>query len=197
MTTVSQLATCDDLLRVPEHRVAEILDGELVVSPRPGSLEALAAAGLVGELSGCFARRGNPGGWWILREPELHLGPDVIVPDLAGWCCERLPRVPDEAFFTLAPDWVCEIVSPSSERRDRVQKMALYGRERIAHRWLLKPAVGLLEIYEWEPGPRWSRIAAHGGDERVRVVPFEAIELELGALWPDEEETATPAAETR
>lgn len=193
-------ATYADLLRVPDHRVAEILDGRLVVSPRPASHHALARARLTGDPSGPFDRcRGGPGGWWILVEPELHLGPDAVVPDLAGWRRERLPRYPDAAFFTLARDWACEIVSPSSERRDRIQKMVLYAREQVAHLWLLSPTARTLEVYRWESGPRWSRIAAHGGDERVRAAPFDAIELELGALWPDPdpEEDETPPADER
>jgi Uma2 family endonuclease len=191
---VPRPATYDDLLRVPDHRVAEILDGELIVSPRPASRHALAGTRLTGDLSGPFDRgRGGPGGWWIVAEPELHLGADVVVPDLAGWRRERLPRYPDAAFFTLAPDWACEIVSPSSERRDRIQKMALYAREQVRHLWLLSPTARTLEVYHWEPGPRWSRVAAHAGDEHVRAAPFEAIELELGALWPDDDEAAEPA----
>lgn len=185
---VARPARYEDVLRVPEQHVAEILDGELVVSPRPAPRHALAASRLTGDLSGPFDRgRGGPGGWWILAEPELHLGLDVVVPDLAGWRRERLPRLPDTAAFQLAPDWACEIVSPSSEGRDRIQKMSLYAREQVAHVWLLSPTARTLEVYRCEPGPRWSRVAAFTGHEPARVPPFEALELELGALWPDDE----------
>jgi Uma2 family endonuclease len=108
-------ATYADVLAAPDHVVAEILDGELHLSPRPAPRHAAASSGLGGALHGPFDRgRGGPGGWRILDEPELHLGADVVVPDLAGWRRTRLPRLPDEAYFTLAPDWICEVVSPST-----------------------------------------------------------------------------------
>jgi hypothetical protein len=122
-------ATYDDLLQVPAHRVGEIVDGDLHVSPRPASRHALASSGLGSALGPPFHNgRGGPGGWWILDEPELHLGPDVLVPDLAGWRRERMPEFPDTAAFTLAPDWVCEVVSPSTEGLDRARKMPAYAR---------------------------------------------------------------------
>src|SRR5512142_1943672 len=109
-------ATYDDLLGLPSHVVGELLEGSLVVSPRPASRHARAASGLGGELHGPFQRgRGGPGGWIILDEPELHLGGNVLVPDLAGWRRERMPQLPDVAAFELAPDWVCEVLSASTQ----------------------------------------------------------------------------------
>jgi Uma2 family endonuclease len=125
-------ATYDDLIEVPDHLVAEIIDGELHTTPRPAPRYADASSGLGGALRGPFDRgRGGPGGWRILDEPELHLGPDVLVPDLAGWRRERLPALPDEAYFTLAPDWVCEVLSPSTMALDRTRKLAVYVREQV------------------------------------------------------------------
>ena len=124
-------ATYEDLLAVPDHLIAEIIDGELVTSPRPASPHTLASSAVGSDLFGRFHRgvgTESPGGWWILDEPELHLGDDVLVPDLAGWRRERMPTVPTAAFFELAPDWVCEIVSPSSARYDRVIKQDIYAR---------------------------------------------------------------------
>ncbi|HBW47135.1 TPA: hypothetical protein DEF17_04295, partial [bacterium] len=119
-----QSATYEDLLKVPDTKIAEIIDGELIVSPRPGIPHAIVASGLGGDLGPPFQRgRGGPGGWWILFEPELHLGYHILVPDLAGWRRERMPVVPADAFVTLPPDWICEVVSESSRRIDRIRKL--------------------------------------------------------------------------
>ena len=83
--------------------------------------------------------RGGPGGWILLDEPELHLHGDVLVPDLAGWRRERMPELPDAAAFELAPDWICEVLSPSTAASDRAEKMPIYARERVAHVWLVDP----------------------------------------------------------
>jgi Uma2 family endonuclease len=141
-------ATYADLEALPEHVVGEILDGALIVSPRPASPHALAASRLGFELGGPFDRgKGGPGGWVILDEPELHLGPQVIVPDLAGWRRERMPRVPDVPFFELAPDWVCEVPSPSTAGIDRSRKMRHCGRARVQHVWLVDPLATTLEVF--------------------------------------------------
>jgi Uma2 family endonuclease len=178
-------ATYDDLLALPEHVVGEIVDGELYVSPRPAPRHAVASSALGGELGPPFQRgRGGPGGWWILDEPELHLGTDVLVPDLAGWRRVRMPVIPDTAFFTLAPDWVCEVVSPKTGRLDRLKKLPVYAREGIGHLWLVDPLQRTLEVLRLDDG-RWTIVATHGDDDRVRAEPFEAVELELSALWTD------------
>jgi Uma2 family endonuclease len=176
-------ATYEDLLAVPDHLVAEILDGELHVNPRPAPRHAVASSGLGGDLVGPYDRgRGGPGGWWILDEPELHLGADVLVPDIAGWQRRRMPALPTEAYFSLAPDWVCETVSPSTERIDRGKKLAIYAREGVSHIWLVNPIAETLEAYRLEQG-RWVLLVTHAGDVAVRVEPFEAAELELWRLW--------------
>jgi Uma2 family endonuclease len=179
-------ATYDDLLRVPDHLVAEILDGELFATPRPAAPHAHTAFQLSAALGGPFTGgRGGPGGWLILFEPELHLHDDVVVPDLAGWRRERLPVVPDVPFLTLAPDWVCEILSASTEQMDRVQKLRIYGREGVTHVWLINPRLRTLEVLRLEEQGRWSVTATHGGDDdAVRIEPFEAVPLELSQIWP-------------
>lgn len=183
-------ATYDDLLAVPDHFVAEILDDELHVSPRPAPRHADATSGLAGALRGPFdAGRGGPGGWRILFEPELHLGPDVAVPDLAGWRRERMPRVPDEAFFTIAPDWICEVLSPSTAAMDRVKKLRIYAREGVSHAWLVDPLAQTLELLRLEGG-RWTIVSTCGGTDVIRAEPFEALELDLTLLW---DEPAPPA----
>jgi Uma2 family endonuclease len=178
-------ATYEDLLQVPDTKVAEIVDGELVVSPRPAARHALAAMGIAADLAPAFhglEGRAGPGGWWILPEPELHLGDDVLVPDLAGWRRTRLPAIPDAAAFSLAPDWLCEVISPSSVRHDRVAKMRRYAVHGVASVWLVDPIACTLESLRLDDG-RWSLVASHAADEVVRVEPFAAVEIRLARWW--------------
>ena len=176
-------ATYEDVLAAPEHLVAEILDGELILSPRPASPHAAAATALGEELGPPFKRgRGGPGGWWILDEPELHLGRDVVVPDLAGWRRERMPEMPEVAYFTLAPDWVCEVLSPSTARHDLTRKMRIYARERVSHVWLVEPLARWVEVRRLD-GDTYRVICTEGDDTRARLEPFDAIELDLAVLW--------------
>lgn len=176
-------ATYDDILGLPEHQVGEILGGELYVQARPASRHARVSSALGGDLMGPFDRgRGGPGGWWIVFEPELHLGGDVIVPDLGGWRRERMPTYPDVAAFTLAPDWVCEVVSPSTARKDRVLKLPIYAREGGSHVWLVDPSQKPLEAFRRE-GDRWVLLGAFSDDDVIRAEPFEAVPLELGGWW--------------
>ena len=176
-------ATYDDIVALPEHQVGEILDGELHVSPRPRSRHARVAVGLDRRLGRPFDDGiDGPGGWVILIEPELHLQDDVVVPDLAGWRRDRMPEVPDVAFFTLAPDWVCEILSPSTERFDRGRKLRIYAREGVGHAWLVQPEARTLEVMRRQ-GEHWLLVGVHEGDAVVRAEPFDAIELPLLPLW--------------
>jgi Uma2 family endonuclease len=182
-SVLNRRATYDDLRRVPDSLVAEILDGDLYTTPRPSPRHANASSVLGAQLAGPFhmGRRG-PGGWWILDEPELHLREDVIVPDIAGWRRERLPALPDTAAFTLRPDWVCEVLSPSTEDLDRGRKLTIYAREEVPYLWLINPSTKTLETFALADG-LWSAAATLTGATLARVQPFEAIELELHALW--------------
>ena len=178
-------ATYEDVLNAPENQVAEILDGELFLSPRPGPRHAVAASEIGMILGNPFHRgSGGPGGWWILDEPELHLGDHIVVPDLAGWRRERMPAMPDEAFFSLPPDWVCEVLSPATEKVDRGRKLRIYAEAGVEHAWLLKPTDRTLEVLHLRDGA-WTIVGVCSGSDVVRIKPFEAIELELGRLWPD------------
>ena len=183
MPIFKQHATYEDLVNVPENLVAEIVDGDLYTSPRPAMRHALSASALAGVLVEAFQHgvRG-PGGWWILPEPELHLGDDVVVPDLAGWRRERMPEVPDTVWTSLPPDWVCEIASPSTERLDRVHKLRIYARAGVGHAWIINPLARTLEIFR-RSQDGWNLTAVHGGDEVAHAEPFDAIELELARLW--------------
>lgn len=176
-------ATYEDLMAVPDHQVAEILDGVLEVSPRPAPRHTVSSSEIGGDLVPPFGRgRGGPGGWRILDEPELHLGPDVLVPDLAGWRRETLPDLPETAYFAVRPDWICEVLSPSTSRIDRLKKMRIYAREGVGHAWLVDPIARLLEVYRLHEGS-WLQVGVHGDDEIVRAEPFDAIELDLLPWW--------------
>jgi Uma2 family endonuclease len=169
--------------------VAEILDGELHVSPRPARPHTNVASNL-GILLGAPFRfgRGGPGGWVLLDEPELHFGPrpDKLVPDLAGWRRERLPdAVGGEdapAYYDLAPDWVCEVLSQSTRRIDKREKMRIYAREGVRYVWQMDPLASSLDIFRLE-GKNWLLVDSFVGDESVRAEPFDAIELELALVW--------------
>lgn len=178
-------ATYADVIAAPEHLVAEIINGELVTSPRPGPAHARAASVLGDVIGGPFDRgAGGPGGWWILYEPELHLQApgEPIVPDLAGWRIERMPELPDTAYFELASDWVCEVLSPSTEARDRTEKMPIYAAAGVRHAWLVDPVLETLEVFRRE-GERWLVIEAYRGNRSVRAEPFDAVEVDLSPLW--------------
>ena len=174
------------MLDAPEHLVAEIVDGELSLMPRPAKPHAAAASALGEELGPPFKRgRGGPGGWILLDEPELHLGPDVLVPDLGGWRRERMPVMTNELpYFDLAPDWVCEVLSSSTAILDRARKLPIYGREGVGHVWLVDPIQRSLEVFRRHVGD-WLLVGVHHGEAKVRVEPFDAIELDLAVLWAD------------
>jgi Uma2 family endonuclease len=179
-------ATYEDVLAAPEHMVAEIVDGELRLQPRPAKPHAAAATALGEELGPPFKRgKGGPGGWIILDEPEIHLGEDIVVPDLGGWRRERMPAlVDDEPYFTVAPDWICEVLSPSTATLDRAKKLPIYAREGVSHAWLVDPRARTLEVLRLE-GRNWLVLGVFADDARVRAEPFEVFELELGILWAD------------
>lgn len=177
-------ATYADLCGLPEHLVGEIVDGELYASPRPALPHALATSNLLSELAGPFRYGGGdgrpPGGWLILVEPELHIVDQTMVPDLAGWRRERMPDV-TAASAELAPDWLCEVLSPSTAILDRTKKMPHYLRAGVRHLWLVDPIRQTLEVYK--ATDVWQSVGTHTGASKVRAEPFDAIELDLALLW--------------
>ena len=185
VTAPKRRATYEDLCRVPEPLVAEILDGELFTSPRPAIRHALAASRLGMALGPFGADRtapDAPGGWWILDEPELHLADDVLVPDLAGWRRARVPILPDVVGMTIVPDWACEVISPSTGAIDRGRKMRIYAREGVAHLWIVDPVAHTLEVYRLEDR-RWVVVSTQVGSDAVRAEPFDALALEMRSWW--------------
>lgn len=181
--TAERPATYEDLLKVPDNLIAELIDGELFTSPRPMPRHMNAAGRIYGRLDRAFRDGdGGPGGWWIVIEQEIHLGRDVFVPDVAGFRRERMPEQPLDEYWSIVPDWICEVVSPSTGRLDRIRKLPRYATHGVGHAWIVDPLHQSLEVYRLEHG-RWSLVATHGGDEVVRAEPFEAIELPLSSLW--------------
>ena len=177
-------ASYRDVLDAPAHLVAEIINGTLHTHPRPASRHALATSNLGDELVSPFGKgRGGPGGWWIIDEPELHLDGEIVVPDLAGWRRERMPDYPDTAYFTLAPDWVCEALSASTRKVDLHEKPPIYALAGVPHLWLVDPADRTLEALELRDG-EWVPIATAKDDDPVSIPPFDAITFSLGDLWP-------------
>lgn len=180
-----KFATYEDLFDLPENLVGEIINGRLVTHPRPAPKHARAYSILGGRIIGPYDEgTDGPGGWWILDEPEIHLDGDILVPDIAGWRRERMPKLPETAWFDLAPDWLCEILSPSTARVDRVEKLPIYARWGVQHVWLVDPDLRTLEAYENADG-RWLLLATLKDDDAVSVTPFDAISFSLGGLWAD------------
>ncbi|NOY89843.1 MAG: Uma2 family endonuclease [Deltaproteobacteria bacterium] len=180
-----KFASYDDVLAAPRHRVAELVRGQLITSPRPAPRHAQAGSGLGAKLFTRFDEGdGGPGGWRILFEPELHLGSNVLVPDIGGWREERMPRLPSTPYFELAPDFCCEVLSPSTANFDRVTKMPLYAAHGVAHVWLVDPLVKTLEVYALK-GEAYLLHATYGNDASIHAPPFDAVPIELARLWRD------------
>ena len=178
-------ATYQDVLDAPPHMVAEVLAGTLHTHPRPAARHAWASSRLGGRLDGSFnPGAGGPGGWWIVDEPELHLGDDIVAPDLAGWRRETMPEYPDAAYFDIAPDWACEVLSPATRRIDQNEKRTIYAREGVSHLWFVDPVSKTLEAFELRDG-HWVLLVTLADDAPVSLPPFEAISFPLDALWPD------------
>ena len=178
-----RFATYEDVLDAPDHKVAEVLAGALHLNPRPAGPHAAATSALGEELGPPFKRgKGGPGGWIILDEPELHLGADILVPDLAGWRLTTMSHITAQPYFETRPDWVCEVLSASTEKMDRALKLPIYAREGVGHAWLVNPLLHTLEVLRLEQG-RWVTLATHHDDQAVRAGPFDAIALDLSVLW--------------
>lgn len=173
------------LMALPENLVSEIINGELYTQPRPAGPHASASSVLGMDIGSSYHRgRGGPGGWWIIDEPELHFVRDteVLVPDLGGWRRERMPSFPEDHRFEVVPDWVCEVLSPRTQRKDRVIKMKIYARYGVAYLWLVDPNARILETYALTDG-QWTVTGLYQDQDEVSAAPFDAITLALADLW--------------
>nr|VFK28027.1 MAG: Endonuclease, Uma2 family (restriction endonuclease fold) [Candidatus Kentron sp. MB] len=178
-------ATYEDVLGAPPERVAEIIHDRLYTHPRPASRHTLAGSSL-GIIVGSHCHHINNGGsdgWWILDEPELHQGKQIVVPNIAGWRRRRMPEFPDVPYFEIVPDWVCEVLSPSTARTDRVSKMPLYAGFGVGHLWLIDPELQTLEVFELREG-KWLLWETFEENDTVSAPPFHALRFDLGRLWP-------------
>jgi Uma2 family endonuclease len=185
MNAVIKPTLYQQLIDLPEHVTGEILAGQLYAQPRPSGRHGLAERGLSIDLGGPFDfGRGGPGGWWIIPEPEVHFIRDeeVAVPDLAGWRRERMPAIPDDHRFEVVPDWLCEILSPSTAKKDRATKLPIYAQYGVAHVWLVDPLARTLEAFELHKG-HWLLLATLKDDDAVSLPPFDAISFSLADLW--------------
>ena len=179
-----------ELCALPEHITGEIIGGRLYTQPRPAGPHAVSSSSLGAELYGPYQRgTDGPGGWWIINEPEIHFTHDeeVCVPDIAGWRKERMPKIPRGHRFNIVPDWVCEVLSPSTAKKDRVVKMPVYAQYGVAFFWLLDPLERTLEAFALREGC-WTVIGLYQDNATVNVAPFDALDLNLSDLWADVEE---------
>lgn len=180
-----RLSLYDLLEALPEGLTGEILNGQLHAQPRPSGPHGRVASRFDRSIGRSYDDGiDGPGGWWIFVEPEVHFVRDqeVAVPDLAGWRRERMPMPPAGHRFEVIPDWVCEILSPSTASKDREIKMPLYAHYGVSYAWLVDPKAHTLEAYQLEAGA-WREIGKFSEAGRVAVPPFEAVALELDGLW--------------
>jgi len=180
--TAKKWATYDDLYNIPENMTGEIIDGELIVSPRPSPEHMFISSFVGGKLFTHYYGRGGPNEWIILDETEIKLESDTFVPDIAGWKKERFLKPKSQNWVSVTPDWVCEVISPSSFRHDRITKMGLYAKHRIPYFWLIDPRDRLLQVFKLEAGG-WLIIGNYAENEKVRAKPFQEIEIDLTNLW--------------
>jgi Uma2 family endonuclease len=177
-------AVYEDLFGIPERMTGEIIDGDLIVTPRPSRKHVFAATALGTKVAGPyqFGEGGGPGDWLLLIEPEIKLGEDILVPDLAGWRRERFPAEEETNWISVAPDWVCEVLSPRTLRVDKIKKMPIYGEYEVQHLWLIDPNAKTLDVFRLESG-KWMVAGLYAEDDKVRVEPFQEIEIDLRNLW--------------
>lgn len=179
-------ASYQDVLDAPEGQIAEIIDGEFYLQARPADAHIAAVQGLIISLDPPFMRgRGGPGGWWIRAEAQFDTGNRdwrTLAPDVAGWRKERVPTLP-RTYFEIAPDWVCEVLSPSTRLHDRNVKAEVYRQEGVKHLWLVDPSRQVFEAYE-NAGDEWRAVASFQGAEgEVSAPPFSACPFLLADLW--------------
>jgi Uma2 family endonuclease len=184
MAELAKKKACyEDLYSIPENMTGEIIDGELIATPRPSRSHVFTASGLDKEIGPPYQLgRGGPGGWIILVEPEIMLQENIVVPDLAGWRKERFPFREEHNSISVAPNWVCEVLSPGTVQVDKIRKMPLYARHSVEHAWLIDPIARTMDVFRLESG-RWSLLGSFAEKDKARVEPFQEIEINLEDLW--------------
>jgi Uma2 family endonuclease len=182
----------EELLALPDNVIGEIMDGELVVTPRPSAAAGATARALGDQLSRASAEAAGRHGWWIFDEAKLRLGPNILVPDLTGWRRQRMPKRSEKKYFEHPPDWACEVLSPATAVIDRTRKVRIYASHGLCWLWVVDPPHRTIEVL-WLEGDEWVVVCAVGGDEKVHIPPFDSVEIELSALWAAAA-TASPTA---
>jgi len=180
--------TLAEALALPEDARVEFVGGQIVQKAAPSAEHGHAQRALSTELGFRFSRRSGgrfPGGWWILVEVDVQLGGELFRPDITGWRRETMPALPKGRPVATRPDWICEIVSASNARIDRVEKMRAYHQAGVAHYWLVDPQEETLIVQRHSAAGYVTVLAAARGDT-VRPEPFEAAELKVGVLFGDE-----------
>ncbi|MDR3568938.1 MAG: Uma2 family endonuclease [Syntrophobacteraceae bacterium] len=178
-------ATYEDLYSIPENTIGEIINGALIVSPRPSRRHTYAASALETNLAAPyqFGRGGGPGGWIIIVEPEIGLAEHIMVPDLAGWRKQRFPVEEDHNWISATPDWICEILSPKTASLDKAEKMPIYARYGVEYAWIIDPMLKTLDVYRLESEGWWRLVWSYGENDKMRAEPFKEVEIDLGDLW--------------
>jgi len=188
LQTTKKTATYEDLYSIPENMTGQIINGELFAMPRPSPRHCHVVSGIGFEIGPPYRfGRGGPGGWVILDEPEIKLGQNIFVPDLAGWKKEKLPKFPKTNYISVLPDWICEVLSPGTEKTDRADKMPVYAQFGVPYLWLINPVEEILEVFKLDSG-RWTLLAVYAENEKVRAEPFQETEINLENLWFEAEE---------
>lgn len=179
-------ATYDDVLRAPENMVAELIDGELYTWPRPRARHGTAQTRILIDVGGKYGIGHKPDAWWLITEPEVHLGSNAVVPDIGGWRPARMPRLPD-SHISLVPDWVCEVLSPSTARVDRGKKLATYARFGVPWAWYVDVDEHAFEVMRLD-GEKWTIVEVFTEPEIVHAEPFPAADIDLGLIWDSDAE---------
>ena len=178
-------ATYQDVLNAPPHMVAEILQGKLYMNPRPAMPHSRVTSALHLALAKHYQKEdGGPGNWTFYFEPELHLDSEILVPDLAAWRYETMPSDPLGPYATIAPDWICETLSPSTRHIDVFHKRDIYASKGVKHLWFLDPDNRTLEGFQLLENSRWQLLSALDGNVEVSIPPFESARFSLDVLWP-------------
>jgi len=187
-------ATYEDIYNIPDDMTGEIINGELIVTPKPAPRHALAAVALGSKIAPLyhFGEGGGPGGWVILSEVEVLFGEDLLVPDWSGWRKDNFPGWPETNWFLKAPDWICEIISPATVANDKVRKMDIYAGFEVSYYWLIDPRDKTLETFRLQSGI-WARMRGYAGNAKVRAEPFSEVELDLGSFWIEEPPPCSPS----
>lgn len=181
-----KVVTYSDLYDIPANTTGEIINGELIVTPRPSRKHVYATSALDKRIGPPyqFGEGGGPGGWIILIEPEIGFGENILVPDLAGWKEERYPQEEPHNWISVAPDWVCEVVSPATQRIDKIEKMPIYARHEVPYLWLINPVAKTLDVFRLKAG-EWVVSGLYAEGAKMRAEPFIEIEINLDDLWQE------------